>query len=91
LRAVNPGYGRVIAIDVRSRKVSDAFRIDLPGWALGATTAALAPDGTKIAIANGEAVAVVDLTTRKIADRMAAKKTIAVGYSPDGSTLWKLS
>jgi DNA-binding beta-propeller fold protein YncE len=91
LHAVNPGYGRVVTIDVRSRKVTDAFRIDLPYWALGATTAALAPDGTKIAIANGEAVAVVDLMTRKISDRLAAKKTIAVGYSPDGSTLWKLS
>jgi hypothetical protein len=91
LRAVNPGYGRVIAIDVRSRKVTDAFRIDLPYWAIGSTTAALAPDGMKIAIANGEAVAVVDLMARKITDRKAAKKTIAVGYSPDGSTLWKLS
>jgi DNA-binding beta-propeller fold protein YncE len=70
--------------------VTDAFRIDLPDWAMSSTTAALSPDGTKIAIANGEAVAVVDLATRKIADRKAAKKTIAVGYSPDGSTLWKL-
>jgi hypothetical protein len=90
LRAVSPGYGRVVAIDVDSRKVTDAFRIDLPDWAMSSTTAALSPDGTKIAIANGEAVAVVDLATRKIADRKAAKKTIAVGYSPDGSTLWKL-
>jgi hypothetical protein len=91
LRAISPGYGRVVAIDVRSRKVTDAFRIDLPYWAITSTTAALSPDGTKLAIANGEAVAVVDLVTRTIADRKAAKKTIAVGYSPDGSTLWKLS
>ena len=91
LRAVGPGYGRVVAIDVRSRKVIDAFRIDLPSWTLGAANAVLSPDGRRIAIANGEAVAVVDLAARRIVDRTTAKKTIAVGYSPDGSTLWKLS
>jgi DNA-binding beta-propeller fold protein YncE len=91
LRLVSPGYGRVVSIDVRSRKVTDAFRIALPNWAVVSTTASLSPDGTKLAIANGEAVAVIDLASRRVALRAAAKKTIAVGYSPDGSTLWKLS
>lgn len=91
LHLVSPGYGRVVAIDVRSRKVTDAFRITLPDWAITSTNASLSPDGTKLAIANGEAVAVIDLASRKVAMRAAAKKTIAVGYSPDGSTLWKLS
>jgi hypothetical protein len=81
----------VVAIDVRTRKVTDAFRIALPNWVVVSTTASLSPDGTKLAIANGEAVAVIDLAARKVALRAAAKKTIAVGYSPDGSTLWKLS
>jgi hypothetical protein len=91
LRAVSPGYGRVVGIDVLSRKVTDAFRIDLPLWALGPTSAALSPDGREFAIVNGEAVAVIDLTSRKISLRDLAKKAIAVGYSPDGVTLWKLS
>ncbi|HEX4526304.1 MAG TPA: hypothetical protein VH108_06125 [Gaiellaceae bacterium] len=91
VRAVSPGYGRVVAIDVHSRKVTDAFRIDLPYWAIGPTSAALSPDGRQIAIADGETVAVVDLTSKKIADRNPAAKTIALGYSPDGTTLWKLS
>lgn len=91
LRAVNPGYGRVVTIDVRSRKVTDAFRIDLPNWTEGTTSAALAPDGRLLAVADGKTVAVVDLTTKKIAGRQPAKKAIALGYSLDGSTLWKLS
>ena len=91
LHAVSSGYRRVVAIDVRDRKVTDAFRIDLPSWTIGAMNAALSPDGGRIAIANGEAIAVVDLAARRIVDRRTAKKTIAVGYSPDGSTLWKLS
>jgi hypothetical protein len=90
LRAVSPGYGRVVAIDVRTRKVTNAFRIKLPYWAVGNTSAVLSPDGRQIAIADGETVAVVDLATRKIAARNPAK-AIALGYSPDGSQLWKLS
>jgi hypothetical protein len=92
VRAVSPGYGRVVAIDVATRKVTDAFRINLPDWNLGSgTRATLSPDGRRIAIADGETVALVDLTSRKIANRDPAAKTIALGYSPDGATLWKLS
>jgi hypothetical protein len=91
LWAVNPGYGRVVAIDVASRKVSSAFRIVLPLWNRGnGTSAALSPDGGHIAIADGETVAIVDLTARRVTKRDSAK-AIALGYSPDGSQLWKLS
>lgn len=92
LRAVGPGYGRVVSIDVASRRVTGAFRIDLPYWNMGGgTRAVLSPDGGQIAISDGETVARIDLATRKIADRNDARKTIALGYSPDGTTLWKLS
>ncbi|HEY5296218.1 MAG TPA: hypothetical protein VIJ70_12145 [Gaiellaceae bacterium] len=90
LWAVSPGYGRVVAIDVPSRKVSDAFRIDLPYWNVGNTTsAALAPDGRHIALGNGEAVAVVGLAERKVVQRDKAH-AVALGYSPAGR-LWQLS
>ena len=90
LWAVSPGYGRVVAIDVRSRKVSDAFRIDLPYWNAGnATSAALAPDGRQIAVADGETVAVVGLAERKVIQRDKAH-AVALGYSPAGK-LWQLS
>lgn len=90
LWAVSPGYGRVVGIDVRARKVTKAFRIELASWNRGnGTRAALSPDGARIALADGETVAVLDLGARAIVrrDRDAA---IAVGYAPDGR-LWKLT
>jgi hypothetical protein len=88
---VNPGYGRVVGIDVASRKVTTAFRIDLAYWNNGTTPAsALSPDGTQIALADGETVALIDLSAKKIVQRDPAKKVIALGYAPDGATLWKL-
>jgi hypothetical protein len=89
LWAVNPMYGRVVAIDIKSRKVTRAFRISLTGWFLGkGTTGTLAPDGRHYALADGASVAVVDLASRKVASRTPGR-AIAVGYSPDGASLWK--
>jgi hypothetical protein len=89
LWAVSPGYGRVVAIDVSTRKVSTAFRVSLPSWNLGTGTAsALSPDGNTIAVADNKTVAVVDLTTRKVTARDPGK-AIALGYAPDGR-LWTL-
>jgi hypothetical protein len=91
LWAVSPGYGRVVAIDVATRKATDTFRIQLPSWNLGnGTSAALSPDGRRIAIGDGETVAVVGLTERMITQRDPAH-ALALGYSPDGAMLWKLS
>jgi hypothetical protein len=90
LWAASPGYGRVVGIDIRARKVTKAFRIELAYSNRGnGTRAALSPDGAKIALTDGETVAVLDLGARKIVrrDPVAA---IAVGYAPDGR-LWKLS
>ena len=92
LRAVSPGYGRVVSIDVRSRKVSDAFRIDLPNWN---PLAARGPRSHRTAARSRSRMArpcaIVDLAARRIADRTKSRKTIALGYSPDGTTLWRLS
>jgi hypothetical protein len=90
LWAVSPGYGRVVSIDVARRAVSSAFTVSLPGWNLGMGTAsALSPDGERIAVADNETVAVVDLTARKVAVRNPGR-AIALGYAPDGR-LWTLS
>jgi hypothetical protein len=89
LWAVSPGYGRVVAIDVDDRTVTQAFRIDLANWAIGrGTRAAISPDGARIALADGATVAVLDLTQRRIAERN-QNAAVAVGYSPAGQ-LWKL-
>ncbi|MDX6388045.1 MAG: hypothetical protein QOD85_1847, partial [Gaiellaceae bacterium] len=90
LWAISPGYGRVVAIDVSTRTVTEAFRIDLPNWNLGGgTSAALSPGGTRVALADGETVAVLDLGSRKIVQRDRVH-ALALGYAPDGR-LWKLS
>ncbi len=90
LWAVSPGYGRVVAIDVRSRKVAQAFRLSLPSWNRGTgTAAALAPDGHRIALADGDTVAEVDLANRRVLHRD-RERALALGYSPTG-TLWRLS
>jgi hypothetical protein len=91
LWAVNPRYGRVVAIDVAARKVTKAFRIGLSGWFLGkGTSSVLAPDGSRIALADGQSVAILDLGARRITSRTPAV-ALALGYSPDGANLWKLA
>ncbi len=89
LWAVSPGYGRVVAIDVKTRTVARAFRLSLPYWRLGTgTAAALAPDGRRVALADGQTVAVVDLQARHIV-RRDTERALALGYSPTGR-LWRL-
>jgi hypothetical protein len=90
LWAANPSHGRVVGIDVRTRKVTRAFRINVGYWARGrGTRAALSPDGTRIALADGENVAVVGLRAGKVVTRK-AKAAAALGYSPTGR-LWTFS
>ena len=90
LWAVSPGYGRVVGIDVLSRKVTTAFSIDILAWRLGfGTRAAISPDGKQFAIADGRTVALVDLKSRRVVERRPGR-AIALGYSPVGR-LWKLS
>jgi hypothetical protein len=87
LWAVSPGYGRVVAIDAVSRKTVDAFRISFPYWNVGSNTeAAISPDGTQLAVANGEEVARIDLHTRKLTAR-AKQRAVAVAYAPDSGEL----
>jgi hypothetical protein len=90
LWAASPGYGRLVGIDVRTRKVRAATKLALPYWNLGGgTSVALAPDGRRIALADGESVAVLELATHKVVRRDTAH-AIALGYAPDGR-LWTLS
>jgi DNA-binding beta-propeller fold protein YncE len=90
LWAANPSNGRVVGIDVRTRKVTRAFRINVGYWARGrGTRAALSPDGNRIALADGENVAVVGLQAGKVVTRK-DKAAAALGYSPTGR-LWTFS
>lgn len=90
LWAMSPGYGRVVAIDVPSRKIVRHFTLSLGYWNRGfGTRAALSPDGSRVALADGETVAVLNLGQRKVVSRT-TKKAAALGYSPTGR-LWMLT
>jgi hypothetical protein len=91
LWAVSPGYRRVVGVDVATRSPTTAFSVDLPYWNNGSPpAAALAPDGTHLALADGETVAVVDLAAHTVQSRTRGRAR-ALGYSPDGAHLWKLA
>ena len=90
LWAASPGYARVVGIDVRTRKVVRAFSLSFAYWNRGnGTRASLSPDGTRLALADGETVAVVGLAGRELLSRRSAR-AVAIGYSPAGR-LWTLT
>jgi hypothetical protein len=87
----SPGYGRVVAVDTTTRKIVDAFRITLSYWNLGnPTRMAISPDGTELALTDGETVARIDVHARRVVARTPAAHAVAVGYSPDSGELMTL-
>jgi hypothetical protein len=84
----SPGYGRVVAIDIRTRKIVEAFRISLSYWNLGnPTRTAISPDGTQLALTDGETVARIDVHERRVVARAPAAHAVALGYAPDTGEL----
>lgn len=84
LWAVNPGYSKVIGIDVGARKVSTSFGIDVGRWNLGfGTRIALGRDGTEIAVADGKKVARIALGEQRVID-LVQKRATALAYTPTG-------
>jgi hypothetical protein len=84
----SPGYGRVVGIDIRTCRILDAFRISLSYWNLGnPTRTAVSPDGTQLALTDGETVARIDVHLRRVVGRTPAAHAVAVGYSPDTGDL----
>jgi hypothetical protein len=74
----------VVAIDVATRAVHTAFRLDLPYWNVAdATMLALRGDGRELAVGNGEEVVRLDLADHRVVARRKSV-TAAVGYSPAG-------
>ncbi len=88
LWAVSTGFGKAVAIDVAAARVrsSFGFRAAVPNSPL-ASAAALSPDGTQAAVALRGTIWFVSLAERRLL-RKVAHVAIAVGYSPDGKTLW---
>ena len=88
LWAVSPGYGRVVTIDVATHRVVDAFRFAAGNWTgYAAGMAALSPDGARIAVTDAEHIWLVDPGRHTVSARV-AQVAVALGFSPDGKTLW---
>jgi hypothetical protein len=87
LWAVSPGYGRVVAIDVRTARVRDAFTFDPGPWTQNATIAALSPDATRLSLTDAQHVWLVDLARRSVT-RAKPHVAVALAFSTDGRRLW---
>jgi hypothetical protein len=84
LWAVSTGYGRVVSLDVSTRRVRSEFRFDLPYWnQANGTRLALRSDGRQVGVANGEEVATIALTARKVLERSHSAST-AIAWLPTG-------
>ena len=90
LWAVSPGYGRVVAIDVRTRRVEIAFRFARGSGYSETPTASvssLSADGSRIAVGVGGELWFVQTAARTVV-RAKPHAALALGFSPDGTGLW---
>ena len=87
LYAVSSGDGKVAAIDIASAKVRSSFGFtsSAPNSPSGASSA-ISPDGSHVAVALFGEIFVVDLAKHRVAKSNHA--AIALGFAPNGRTLW---
>jgi hypothetical protein len=89
LWAISTGYGRVVRIDVPSRRVVDAYRIHVDAWNTNFTTAVMSPDGERIAFTDANHIWFLELARRRVVAGP-SHTAIALAYSPDEKHLWVL-
>jgi hypothetical protein len=90
LWAVNPAYGRVVGIDVGTRKVRTAFRFkktSLYDNGPTASVSAISPDGSRIAVGAAGKIFYVSMAHKVVVNGV-PHSAVALGYAPDGTTLW---
>jgi len=87
LWATATGYGKVVAIDVAGSRVRQTF--DFVGATAANPTSAVAAvsrDGSRLAVTTGANVWFVGLGDKRV--EMRPRVAIALGFAPDGKTLW---
>jgi WD40 repeat protein len=90
LWAVNPSYGRVVGIDVAKRNVRVAFRFKksaLYDNGPVASVSAISSDGSQIALGVAGKLFYVSMAHKTVVNGV-PHEAIALGYAPDGATLW---
>jgi hypothetical protein len=92
LWTVSPSFGKVVGIDVAQKKVRVAFSFKKTSFAPGNTGAAtsvsaMSPDGTRMAVGTGGKIFYVSMARRVVVNGV-PHAAVALGYAPDGTTLW---
>jgi DNA-binding beta-propeller fold protein YncE len=90
LWAVSAGFGRVIGIDVATAKVRDAFRFKVAKNVVespSAAVSAISADGSRIAIAVGGDLWLVNTPTQTVRT-LGNHPATAVAFARDGRRLW---
>ncbi len=87
LWAVNPGYGRVVAVDIAAHRIRDSYTFQRANWTPNPGVAVMAPDGERIAVSDAQHVWFVELAERKVVSA-GNHVAIALGFAPDLSRLW---
>jgi hypothetical protein len=92
LWVASPVYGKVVGIDVATAQATTSFSFKHTyGGSPTSAVAALSPDGRSLVLALAPDVWRIDLTRHRGAELKAAAPSIALGFSPDGKTLWRVS
>ena len=89
LWAVATGYGKVVAIDVAGARVRQTFDFQAATAANPTSgVAAVSHDGARLAVTTGAKLWFVSLSDKRV--EMRPRVAIALGFAPDGKTLWTL-
>jgi hypothetical protein len=88
LWAINPGYGKVVAIDVPSHNVRQTWEFDSQGFDQFASAAAvLSPDGAHFALTDSQHLWFLTVASKLTAHRV-ERGAMAIGWAPDQKALW---
>jgi hypothetical protein len=76
-------------MDTRKTKVIRTQQVELDSMGEGQATAAVTPDGSTLFVARGTHLARIDTSTLDVRElRSTAGSVSAMGFSPDGTTMW---
>jgi hypothetical protein len=88
LWAVAPGYGRVVALDVRAHRIRGTWSFSAGSWTQNAAgTVVLSPDGAHFALTDASHVWLIALEPR-LSVRRLTHVAIGLAWSPDQRHLW---
>lgn len=87
LWAMSPGYGRIAAIDVAAHRLHAVSTFEKGEWTSNAGIAALAADGKRMAVSDGQHEWIADLAQRRV-KQLPGHATLALAFSADGRRLF---